>query len=405
MEQKKCDWLKQEAEKWVADGIITPQQCSQIQMKYPMDKEANPMLQFFAVLGSLLIGAGIILVFATNWWKLPLTVRVILAFLPLLAAQGICLFTYIKKYDSAAYREGGALFLSLAFFATLALVGQIFHTSSEVESYMLVCILLTLPGAYFFRSKAAISIYIFGSIFSSGAWPEWLPLFITVLCLPYFYFTFVSAPNRRGLNYLLFLLSAVVINSLIPTLGSQMKLMEIIVFCGLILLIIDALFRKITEEYFFTSAKFFSIFFLTGALLVAAMDLSYAKHVNGKTLIITTVIAVTYFALRPRKHSALSSADLMLAAGILLLVTGKFAGITGFLLSIGLGIYYIVQGSRSLTLKKINYGMTLMILIILMRFFDSGMGLFGRGVVFIFVGSLFLGINLYISRKRKEQQS
>lgn len=402
---KDTEWLKRESEKWVEDGIITTQQCSQIQLRYPKEKEGNPLLLFFAVIGSLLVGTGIILVFATNWWKLPSGIRVALAFAPLVAAQGLCLYTFFKKYDSAPFREGGAVLLSLAFFATVALIGQIFHTSSDMESYMLLCLLLTLPAAYFFRSRTAISIYVFGSLFSSWAWPVWVVLLIAGLSLPYFYFMLVHASRRRGDNYLLLLLSLLVFDAIFLSSGYWLGIYETMVLCSFAMLLIDALFRRLGGEYFFTSAKFLSIFIMTTVILTTALNLSYREEINIVMLMITAVIAIVYFVLRTGRLSDLSSTDLMLGAGIILAIGARSAGLTGFLLAIGLGIFYIVQGSRTLMLRKINYGMALIILIILMRFFDSALGLLGRGVLFILAGSVFLGFNLYISRKRKEKSA
>lgn len=72
------------------------------------------------------------------------------------------------------------------------------------------------------------------------------------------------------------------------------------------------------------------------------------------------------------------------------------------LLVMGLGAAFLVRGSRTLTLSHINYGMALVVGTIVLRFFDSGLGLLGRGVVFILLGVVFLVINLYISRKKRE---
>lgn len=130
------EWIRKESNQWVADGIITPEQNELIQMRYPANKAGSPLLLLFAVVGSLLIGAGMILIFATNWWKIPVAVKIIIAFIPLLAAQGVCVYTLVKKPHSVSFREGAVVFLSLSFFAALALIGQVFHTPSNLDSYI-----------------------------------------------------------------------------------------------------------------------------------------------------------------------------------------------------------------------------------------------------------------------------
>lgn len=100
MKLNNTEWIRKESNIWVEDGIITPEQRELIQIRYPSNKAGSQLFLFFAVIGSLLIGAGIILVFDTNWWKLPVAVKIIIAFLPLLTAQSICIYTLMKKFHS-----------------------------------------------------------------------------------------------------------------------------------------------------------------------------------------------------------------------------------------------------------------------------------------------------------------
>lgn len=409
MEQKKLEWLKEEMKRWVEEGIITSEQNSRIEALYPAGRAASPLLVLFAILGSLLIGAGIILIFATNWWSLPVEVRLTLAFLPLILGQGICLYTFRRRYHSASFREGGAVFLSLSFFATLALVGQVFHTSSDMGTYLLVCILFTLPGVYLFRARAAMTIYIFGAVFVSWSWPGWVSLVLLLIALPFFYMEAVKPMNHGGLNYLLFLLSILVTNTIWiaaarELAGIDVSAMEGVLICGLFMLLIDILFRRVGTAYFFTAAKFFSVLYITAAILISSFDISYSEYPDASGIIAVAVITAAYLALRLKRYPGILAGDLFLASAIVLLLTAEIAGITACILALGLGVYYIVQGSRMLALRKLNYGMVLVILLILIRFFDSSLGLFGRGIVFILLGAAFLGINLYISRKRKELQ-
>ena len=407
MEPKKLEWLKKEMKRWTEEGIMTSEQCGQIEALYPAGGGASPLLVFFSVLGSLLIGSGIILVFATNWWSLPVEVRLLLAFLPLLAGQGICLYTFKRRYQSASFREGCAVFLSLSFFATLALVGQVFHTSSDMSTYLLVCILFTLPGIYFFRVRAAMTIYIFGAVFVSWSWPGPVSILLLILALPYFYMETVKPLYHGGLNYLLFLLSVLAANTLWivvhkETAGIELTAFEGFLICGILMLLIDILFRRISSIYFFTAAKFFSILYITAAILISSTDFSYSESPGAAGMVLTVIIAAAYFALRFKRYPGILAGDLFMVSAVLLLMATFTVVATANILAMGLGTYYIVQGSRTLTLRKLNYGMILVILLILIRFFDSSLGLFGRGIIFILLGFAFLGINLYITRKRKE---
>ena len=395
------EWVRIESERWVEDGIVTPEQRELIQMRYPVNKTGSPLLLFFAIIGSLLIGAGIILVFATNWWRLPVAVKIILAFIPLLAAQGVCIYTFMKRFHSISFREGSGVFLSLSFFAVLALIGQVFHTQSELESYILICILFTLPGVYLFHAKAAMAIYIVGAIFVGWSWPVWVTILLTALILPFFYLELVRASHKGVPNYLLFLLSIMVSNTIIVAALGELEILEIALICGLAILLLDALFRKIGSVYFFTTAKFLSILCITVTILLAAFDLSYSDNISVMGFVFVVVIAGAYIALRYTTFSGLASTDLFAASAMILVLSAQMAGVVANLLIMAMGTYYIVRGSRTLTLSNLNFGMALIISIIVIRFFDSSLDLLGRGIVFILLGSAFLGINLYISRKRK----
>lgn len=405
MDQKKIKWLEQESGQWVEDGIITPLQRSQIQMRYPASSAGSPLLLFFAIIGSVLVGTGIILVFATNWWKLTMEVRIFLAFLPLAAAEGIGVYIWRKQYHSLACREGGAIFLSLSFFATLALIGQIFHTSSDLSSYVLVCILLTLPGAYLFRSKAAMSIFVLGCVMAAWDWDALVVLGLMGLSLPYFYIQLCQKGEEAAPNYLLFLVSILTANTVIQVLIRDMTVFETALICGLALILVDALFRFISPSYGLNAAKLFSAFVITATILAASLDFQGSETVSPAGFIWSGSIGVIYLVLRRRMGGKVTSSDLFFISGILLLIGAPFGGAVACLLAVGLGIYYIVLGSKVLELGKLNYGMTLVIAVILIRFFDSSLGLLARGVVFILLGIMFLAINLGISRKRKEQRS
>jgi len=399
------EWVRKESAQWVEDGIITPEQRELIQIRYSANKASSPLFLFFAVIGSLLIGAGIILVFATNWWKLPVAVKLMIAFLPLLAAQGVCMYTLMKKFRSISYREGAVVFLSLSFFAALALIGQVFHTPSELESYILVCILFTLPGVYLFRAKAAMAIYIAGAIYVGWFWPVWVSLILTVLILPFFYMELVGDSHKGVLNYLLFLLTFMVSNTIIVAVHEELETLEIALICGLSILLLDALFRKIGSVYFFTVAKLLSILCITVTMLFAAFDFSYREDISVIGFVSIAIIAAAYIALRFTMFWGLASTDLFAASAIILMLSAPIAaGAAANLLIMALGAYYVVRGSRTLTLSNLNFGMALIISIIGIRFFDSSLDLLGRGIVFILLGAAFLGINLYISRKRKELQ-
>ncbi|NLT58275.1 MAG: DUF2157 domain-containing protein [Clostridiales bacterium] len=398
------DWLHRESAQWVADGLITSEQRALIEARYPAKRAGSPLLLLFAILGALLIGAGILLVFATNWWRLPVGVKVLLAFLPLVSAQLLCLYIWVYKNQSVPFREGGALFLSLAFFAAVALIEQIFHQSSSLDAYVLRCILFTLPGLYLFRAKAAMAIYVAGAIFVGWSQPEWVPVALTAAVLPFFWLELRASSAKGVVNYLLLLLSTLLSGTLLQSMQDWADPAEVALTCGLALLLLDALLRRFGRIYLFSAAKRLAILCITATLLLTSLDVFYVGSAYSAGTLCAVGVAAAYAALRYLGRWPLFSSDLF-ALSAVVLVLSRSTGVVASLLVTALGIYYVVLGSRTLALSKLNYGMGLIISLIAIRFFDSRIDLLIRGVVFILLGVALLGVNLYISHERRRRSA
>jgi uncharacterized membrane protein len=71
-----------------------------------------------------------------------------------------------------------------------------------------------------------------------------------------------------------------------------------------------------------------------------------------------------------------------------------------YFLAIGVGISLLGMQLKKLSLS--NGGLLLVALLVLTRFFDTDMSFFGRGLVFIIIGGIFLGINIYVIKRKKQ---
>ena len=67
-----------------------------------------------------------------------------------------------------------------------------------------------------------------------------------------------------------------------------------------------------------------------------------------------------------------------------------------------LSILCIFVGVRKIDLYNANVGMVTLCTLIVMRFFDSGLPLSARGVIFLILGAGFLLFNLYFVKKKKK---
>lgn len=394
MDQSK--WISSESAEWVQEGIILPEQQVQILNRYQAAKSGNAFLILFSIIGSLLIGAGIILIFATNWWRMPVVAKLLVAFLPLLASQALCLFTAKKKYHSVAFCEGTATFLSLSFFATMALIGQVFHLASDLRSYLLVCGSFALPAAYLFHSKTALSIFVVCALYSAQDWPFALLFFLA--SLPLFYLEIRRSQHQGILGYLLILLSGLI--CLVVCTAMREPWLAVVLSIGVALLLLDVVFQRISQVEFFTPAKLVGSIFIALTLYIAGFDFSGSSSYEP-VLIVVVFLCGVYAVLRWRTFHGLSPTDSFVISAAILSVNVQIMGIMANLLLFALGVFFIVYGSKSLRLAYLNIGMLFLVLLISIRFFDSSLSLPAKGVAFIFLGIAFLVVNIVITRKRK----
>lgn len=60
---------------------------------------------------------------------------------------------------------------------------------------------------------------------------------------------FVDVSHKGALNYLLFLLTFMVSNTIMVVMHEELEILETALICGLAMLMLDALFRKINGDY------------------------------------------------------------------------------------------------------------------------------------------------------------
>ena len=97
----------------VTAGVITQETAERIILHYQQEKQTAPnnLTIILGILGAVLAGSGVLLIVAHNWDDLSVTVKTVLAFLPLLLAQLACAYTLSQRKSDATWRECSSLFL------------------------------------------------------------------------------------------------------------------------------------------------------------------------------------------------------------------------------------------------------------------------------------------------------
>ncbi len=423
-ENKHIQWLLEQLPILVRENILTAESAEAVAGRYrprlSTGSQQNRISLALAVVGAVLIGGGIILLFAHNWENFNRPLRAILSFLPLISAQILTIYAYRNARNSAPWREATAIVHTLMIGSSLALIGQTYHLPSSMPSFMMSWILLTIPMSWVIHSISlnfllhlGVTIWFFqetGSITRNLTLVA-LALILTPSVIPFKLLRLPGAGHRVTRWSAALALLCIVPNLLIADVGST------ILICFSLLLSVYALLETgpLFRERGFCDKPFATLGHL-GIFIV---------------LLLCTVPEIwTEFVLSNENNNNLVIIFTLLALGIMLLIVhrkdinpaGWLVGLTGpvtFFAALmsgnptfkpvfywafcawltGLGIAWMASGFRERRLSQVNAGMVILLIHVFIQFMRADIGYLARSIVFIVLGILFLVVNRYLSKQ------
>ncbi len=141
-------WLRAELPVLVSRGVLSPDAAEALDRHYATELPEEPRRIGFilsAILGSLLVGAGIILLVAHNWDFLSRPIRCAIAFAPLVLSQALASFVLLRRNESAPWRESAAILNVAAIGTAIALVSQTYQIQGDFARFIFVWMLLAIP--------------------------------------------------------------------------------------------------------------------------------------------------------------------------------------------------------------------------------------------------------------------
>ena len=151
--------LPREVSRWQNDGIITAEQSQSILGSYAPSELAprsyraqGRLVTGLAVIGSVLVGLGIILFLAANWDAIDRWPKLAGILVAIAAAHGL---GYYLRYHRGYLRVGSAMVLlaCIIYGAGVHLVGQVYNVDVNDPRLMLFWFLGVLPLVYIVRSQ------------------------------------------------------------------------------------------------------------------------------------------------------------------------------------------------------------------------------------------------------------
>lgn len=422
-------WLLEQIPDWEREGLLTPEAAGLLRERYALDASRPGLGQvLLGALGALLIGSGLIAILGHNWDDFSRPVRLLCAFLPLLAAQ---IFTWqvLRRGAAAWVRETAGLLQALAAGACLALVSQIYHLGGDWPDFLRAWFLLALPLAWLLRSEAvtlfylvAITVWTLSRFESKEAWLDSALLYplLLVALLPRWWQQ--PAPGTV-MRWLIVVSAALGLGAAAAEAvqrgevgrgrGDALLLLWSFLAAGFVLLPLTA--RGQVESLARKPQVVLGGLWLFGFGLAATFSGVGRDLLRGAPALLSLPVGwvglallagLTALVARQRRWAVLTVASVVLLP---LLVHAVFpAAPRGTLLA---GLFTAHLSLVGLTLILLDFagrpaaprlGAAMLSLLVIARMADSDLSLLAKGLAFILVGSAFLAFNFFMSRRRRE---
>jgi hypothetical protein len=277
----------------------------------------------------------------------------------------------------------------------------------DVESYLRLCAFLLLPILYLMHTDAAAALFV-GCMVWSGARESSPPLFAilgTLGVTPYLLMRFRRTDNKLVSAYLSILLGALcllLVFKLTDDWFEHSTFQNLFFVAGLALLALDAALTRWKGSEAFLPVGLIGTLIVIGALLATSTTSLYMPEIDYRDISLYSmilVVCVAFFYAFVRFFKKPFSPQPRDAVALCAILGFPLFWIVSNILLLALGVALILFGAQRTHLSLVNSGMLVLISVILIRFFDSELGLLGRGIVFILVGIGFILTNLVLSRK------
>ena len=381
----------------------------------------------FSILGSLLVGVGLVLIFVTFWKDMPLFIKGVLSFVPLLAGQASGLFVLYRKKDKVAWCEGGSVLWTAGIAATLTLIYNIFDLSIHWTSILIMVSLSVLPVIMLLGSVAPIVVYYATAI----AWgfinldksKSLSVLIVTVLilavgCVFTTYLVKKEKKSHRSIASQWISVTAAVV--FIMLLGSGISGNLNLGFVGLMAVAICLYILSLRDSDMSMPYKLPGLFISSVVMFASAQVFwdSDKADIYNVLYIAVCILAVGtvafYTGLKGADKASLAYIGIA-AASLIISVVSFYSMPDGYnrdlaelfvtiqkVPAFAAYITMIVSGAREKKLIPINLGFIGVSAMTLAVIYQSELSMLGNGLILLAFGGILLAINFKISKAKQK---
>ena len=421
--------FNKELKELVSDRVISLDIANKISQYYDQKQADKPnrLFTIFGIFGALLVGSGIILMLAHNWDDFSRMTKTIFAFVPLIIGQCVAGFSILKD-KSPTWKEASGTFLFFAVGASISLVSQIYNISGDLGLFLRTWIILCLPLVYLLRSHAVALLVILSSTYYAtevGIWNyrnrsiPWLYFGFILAILPHYW---LQLKNRLSSN------ATTIYNWILPAsitigLGAFIRGNEELGF--IMYMTLFGIFYNIGRLSIFKELRTLR----NGHLIIGSLGTivllmiftfrwpweeiydktMYVSHEFYISLILGTIaISILVYTIIRKGIQSINvfQISFLIFWGLFFLLSGMstLPMILTNILVFVLGITAIKIGADKFNFGVLNYGLLIVSILIICRFFDTNVSFVIRGLSFVIVGAGFFMTN-YMMLKRQQKKS
>ncbi|MBO7166411.1 MAG: DUF2157 domain-containing protein [Kiritimatiellae bacterium] len=364
----KKEWIRNEIAMWQSAGLINADTAEKLSSLYSSDKpKISWGVMVIGFFSALLIGLGIISFFAANWDNLSRAERAVVSILPVVVCGITCTVAAYKKWESQFFWNPLGVLWMIATVSASCIVAQTYNIGGSASSLVLFTALLSLPIVFITKSVAAMSLW---------------PLFAIVWSISY--------QSENGASWALLFKTVLFIVATLPA---------FILF----------LRRKPERASLVAGLSIMGIFYSVGAASIVNTSIVDLKFFTHDYMADFTIGVFWFFSLlvllaaKIFKLPIWSSLALIVFSFVSMLTVG-FDHLYMYILSIVFGIILVVYGILKTKLFNMNVGASLLLFLILVKFFESDVDFTVKGIVLVISGVLLAVMNILMVQLKKKRR-
>ena len=411
----------------INNGVLTEEAAGRVRAYYLQQEQQQPQRTnlIFGMLGAILVGLGIILMVAHNWDTLPNSIKLFFSFIPLVAGQVLCGYTLFKKADNRTCRETSASFLFFAVGASIALVAQVYHIPGNLASFLLTWMLLSFPIIYIMSSSMVSLLYMVGITafgveegYGYQAADDHYYWGLLLLAVP-FYIQLVKkqpAGNATFFHHWFVAISLTICLGTVASSGARLMPIAYMSLFAMFYLLATMPwfgFKRLLSNGYLVVGSLGTMILLLGLSfeffwveLAAGTFRSGFPEMLATALFTLAAIILLYLQVRDRREAPLNPMSFVFLLFIVIYFIGLQAPIAGVvlmnLLVLAAAVFTIMRGLRLQHIGILNYGLLIIAVLVICRFFDTNISFVLRGLMFVAVGVGFFIANTRLAKKRKQ---